>query len=60
MRFSLLFKLVAKDLWQDRKVSFFIVSALMAVIAPLLLFVQFKIWHCVEAATRSAQRPTKS
>lgn len=42
MRFSLLFKLVAKDLWQDRKVSFFIVSALMAVIAPLLLLFSLK------------------
>lgn len=42
MRLSLLFKLVIKDLWQDRKVSFFIVSALVAVIAPLLLLFSLK------------------
>ncbi|WP_373777733.1 ABC transporter permease [Glaesserella sp.] len=42
MRFTLLSKLVIKDLINDKKVSFFIVSALIAVISPLLLLFSLK------------------
>lgn len=42
MRFKLLCALLLKDLWNDRKISFFIVSALVAVIAPLLLLFSLK------------------
>lgn len=42
MRVKLLCRFVLRDLIYDRKVSFFIVSALVAVIAPLLLLFSLK------------------
>ena len=37
MRLKLLAKFALRDLVYDRKVSFFVIAALVAVIAPLLL-----------------------
>lgn len=42
MRYALILKLLIKDLRKDAKISFFIVSALTAVIAPLLLLFSLK------------------
>lgn len=42
MRLKLLCRFVVRDLIYDRKVSFFVVSALVAVIAPLLLLFSLK------------------
>lgn len=42
MKKSLLTRLSIKDLWFDRKISFCIIAALMAVIAPLMLLFSLK------------------
>lgn len=42
MRLRLITQLALRDLWFDRKVSFFVISALVAVIAPLLLLFSLK------------------
>ena len=42
MRLKLLAKFALRDLVYDRKVSFFVIAALVAVIAPLLLLFSLK------------------
>lgn len=42
MKISLLARLALKDLWFDRKVSFFVIASLIAVISPLMLLFSLK------------------
>lgn len=42
MKINYLSQLAIKDLWFDRKVSFFIIASLLAVIAPLMLLFSLK------------------
>ena len=57
MRYKILFKLVIADLIFDKKVSFFIISSLVAVIAPLLLLFSLKFGIVSQLQTQLLENP---